>query len=176
MATDARRLRAIALLAAAHLGLVAMGALHVEIRREGLLGRAVGEYAALTGADASYGFFAPTFDSDLFDSFEITEAGGHAATDALETGVSHEADFRVRNIVGTFFLGDEAWRRALAASWVGKMMARHPGASSVVLRLASYDLPSMDEIRRGQKPRWSIRYRARFVPRAAPAKAGEDRL
>lgn len=174
MATEARRLRVIALLAAAHLVLVAMGALHVELRREGLLGRAVGEYAALTGADASYGFFAPAFDSDLFATFEITEPGGRATSDVLETGASHEADFRVRNIVGTFFQGGEAWRRALAASWAGKMMARHPGASSVVVRLASYDLPSMGEIRRGLKGHWSVRYRARFVPHPAPAPTGDD--
>jgi hypothetical protein len=165
MATDAGRLRAVALVAAAHLVLVALGALHVELSRGGPLGRALGEYAALTGADASYGFFAPGFDGELFATFEITEPGGRATTDVLETGASREADFRTRNIVGTFFLGDEAWRRALAASWAGKMMARHPDAESVMVNLASYDLPSMEEVRRGRPAGWATRYRARFVRR-----------
>jgi hypothetical protein len=164
MVTRTRLLRGVALLAAAHLVVVALGACHVDLHGRGLLGRALGEYAALTGAEASYGFFAPGFDGELFATFEITGPDGRATTDVLETGVSAEADFRTRNIVGTFFLGDEAWRRALCASWAGKMMARHPGARSVLVNLTSYDLPSMDEVRQGRPAGWATRYRARFVP------------
>jgi hypothetical protein len=169
MATGTRLLRGVALLAAAHLVVVALGACHVDLRRGGLLGRALGAYAALTGAEASYGFFAPGFDGELFATFEITGPDGRATTDVLETGASTEADFRMRNIVGMFYLGDDAWRRALCASWAGKMMARHPGAESVLVSLASYDLPSMDEVRRGHPAGWATRYRARFVPKAEGA-------
>jgi hypothetical protein len=164
-----RRRRAFAALVVAggHLGCVALGALRVDLNGGGPLSRAFAHYGTLSGADSAYGFFAPDVAALPWAFFEVTEATGAISSDVLERGANREADIRVRNIIGTFWnVGTEPLRRALAASWAGKVFARHPGARSVVVRLESYDLPSMKEVREGKTPRWVVHYEAKFIPRA----------
>ncbi|WP_437627812.1 hypothetical protein [Sorangium sp. So ce1151] len=167
--TAMSRGRAIILLAAAaaHLAVVCLGALQVHVGDEGWARRAVKYYGLLSGADSGYSFFAPGVGTTLSASFQVNGADGKIASDVLETGVSREADIRVRNIIGMFWLEeDEMVRRSLVASWAGKVLARHPDADSVVVQLDTFELPSMAEYREGKTTGWELNYRAKFVHHA----------
>jgi hypothetical protein len=162
------RLRHRALLgaAAAHLVLVASSALHPDLAAQGPLGRGAATYAAVSGADTAYGFFAPEVDAQLRASFEVRRADGRIEPDELGTGASAEGAFRIRNLAGAVREGGEGWRRALAASMAGHVLGKHPDAESVLVRFESYDLPCMAATRRGARPGWTLHYEARFAPRA----------
>ncbi|WP_437760663.1 hypothetical protein [Sorangium sp. So ce1389] len=175
--TTMGRRRAIILLAAAaaHLVVVCLGALHVNVGDEGWARRAVKYYGLLSGADSGYSFFAPGVGPTLSASFQVNGANGKIAADVLETGVSREADIRVRNIIGMFWLEeDEMVRRSLVASWAGKVLARHPGADSVVVQLDTFELPSMAAYREGQTTGWKLNYRAKFVHHAKLMRAQQS--
>ncbi|WP_437735271.1 hypothetical protein [Sorangium sp. So ce1335] len=162
------RRRAILLLAAAaaHIVVVCLGALHVGLGDEGWARRAVKYYSMISGADSGYSFFAPGVGTTLSASFLVNGANGESSTDVLETGVSREADIRVGNIIGMFWLEeDQTVRRSLVASWAGKVLARHPDADSVVVQLDTFDLPSMAEYREGKGTGWTPIYRAKLVHR-----------
>ncbi|KYG10943.1 hypothetical protein BE21_01115 [Sorangium cellulosum] len=164
--------------AAAHLGCVVLGALHVDPQRAGWLGGVIAYHGALSGADSGYNFFAPAVSALPWARFQVTDASGAAHAEVLESGANHEADLRVRSILSLFLQAqDEALRRSLVASWAGKMFARHPGAKSVVVRLEICDLPSMQEYREGRRPAWNLLYQAKLVqqsrgPAARPRSGG----
>ncbi|WP_437970969.1 hypothetical protein WMF04_17535 [Sorangium sp. So ce260] len=170
------RRRALLLLAvAAHFVIVGLGALHVHIGDEGWARRAVKYYGRLSGANSGYSFFAPGVGSTLAANFQVNGSNGKIAADVLETGVSREADIRVRNIIGMFWLEeDEMVRRSLVASWAGKVLARHPGADSVVVQLDTFELPSMAEYREGKTTGWKLNYRAKFVHHAKLMRAQQS--
>ncbi|WP_437586289.1 hypothetical protein [Sorangium sp. So ce1000] len=175
--TTMGRGRAIILLAAAaaHLVVVCLGALQVDTGDGGWARRAVQVYGLLSGADSGYSFFAPGVGTNLSASFQVNGANGDDATDVLETGVSREADIRVRNIIGMFWLEeDQRVRRSLVASWAGKVLARHPDADSVVVRLDTFELPSMAEYRDGKTAGWKMNYRAKFVHHAKRMRAQQS--
>ncbi|WP_437285768.1 hypothetical protein [Sorangium sp. So ce406] len=165
--TRRRGLALMTLAAAAHLGCVLLGALHVDPQGAGRLGRVIAYHSALSGADSGYNFFAPSVGALPWARFQVTDARGRVNADALESGANHEADLRVRSLVSLFLTEeDESLRRALAASLAGKVLARYPGAASVVVRLEICDLPSMEEYRDGKRPAWNLIYRAKLVPLA----------
>ncbi|WP_438033931.1 hypothetical protein [Sorangium sp. So ce204] len=163
--------------AAIHLGLViVLGVLQVRLPYEGWVERAVGYYGAFSGASSAYSFFAPTVGPLLWATFEVRDRAGALTTEVLETGASREADLRVKNIIGMFRdEQDPAVRRSLVASWAAKVFAKHPAADSVVVRLESYDLPSMAEYRAGKQPRWYVEYKAKFNLKARLAAGENDR-
>lgn len=149
--------------AVVQLGFAATGAMELDFENaNGLIAR----YAALSGTDSSYGFFAPEVGTQLRVTFELTCADGSKRTDILTTGASHEADLRIGDMVAIFWTADEDLQRGLAASWAGRMLARHPEATRVVVHLDSYDLPTMAEYKQGERPDWSPHYEAEFVRRA----------
>ncbi|WP_437896453.1 hypothetical protein [Sorangium sp. So ce124] len=150
--------------AAIHLGLVlVLGVLHVRLPYGGWVEPAVSYYGALSGASSAYSFFAPSVGPLPWATFEVRDRAGTLTTEVLETGANREADLRIKNIIGMYWdEQDPAARRALIASWVAKVFARHPEADSVVVRLESYDLPSMAEYRAGKQPRWYAEYQAKF--------------
>lgn len=153
--------------AAVHLVCVALGALQVDLQSAGWLGRGLAYYGALSGADSGYNFFAPAVNALPWARFQITDAGGAARADVLESGANHEADLRARSILSLFLIvDDEALRRSLVASWAGKMFARHPDAESVVVRIEICDLPSMRQYRDGERPSWDLLYQAKLVPKS----------
>jgi hypothetical protein len=161
--------------AAAHLILVAVGASAVRLGGLGSLGSALDAYGALSGASSRYGFFAPGVGSQLGVRFDVIDGEGVTTSASLETGASHEADIRVGNIVDQFgSLSDEdedeaaRLRRSLAASLAGKMFARYPEASAIVVRLETFTPVAMEAWRRGERPRWSPVYTAKFVHRTQP--------
>ena len=165
------------LVATAHLILVAIGASTVSLGGLGLLGSALDRYGALSGASSHYGFFTPGVSFQLGARFDIIDGAGVTTSASLANGASHEADIRVGNIIDQFGRmededEDEAeavrLRRSLAASLAGKMFARYPEANAVVVRLETFTPVAMDAWRRGERPKWSPLYTAKFVHHPQP--------
>ncbi|MGK3994355.1 hypothetical protein [Sorangium sp. So ce1024] len=173
-----RRARVALAAAAGHLGLViVLGAFQVDLHHRGPVAGAVAAYGTLSGADSGYAFFAPGVGSTASATFEIADAAGTVIRDSLDPGTSPEADLRAGNVVGRFWLvQDQALKRSIAASWAGKMFARHPGAASVVVRVEECALAPMQEYREEDGLRCRLHYQARFVPQEnARAAALADR-
>ncbi len=145
------------------LGFAAAGAMELDFNHAPPV---VAQYAALSGTDSAYSFFAPSVGTQLRASFELTDAEGKTSTDVLTTGTSHEADLRIGDMVAIFSMVGQDLQRSLAGSWAGRVLARHPEAEHVVVRLDAYDLPTMAEYREGKRPEWSPYYEAEFVRRA----------
>ncbi|WP_437737454.1 hypothetical protein [Sorangium sp. So ce1335] len=160
--------------AAGHLGLViVLGAFQVDLHHLGPVAGAVVAYGTLSGADSGYAFFAPGVGSLPAAAFEIADAAGKTTTDSLKPGTNAEADLRAGNIVTRFWLAQgQALKRSIAASWAGKMFARHPGAASVVVRVEECELASMQEYREEDGLRCRLHYQAKFVPQES-ARAAE---
>jgi hypothetical protein len=168
-----RRALVMLALAAAHLACVSLGALEVRFPGGSLPGRAIAWYAALSGADSSYGFFAPVVGTQLRMTFEVTDRAGKTAEEPLRLGDNREISLRIANVVAMFWIQDGDLRRTLSASLAGKVLAMHPEAESVAARLDVFEMPTMEGYREGNRPWWSLHYRARFVRRARLA-AGRE--
>lgn len=163
-------------IAFSHLILVAIGASQLNLwPHESGLGRSLDYYGALSGAGSGYGFFAPGVGSQLRGSFDIVDGQGGVTPNAIEAGASHEGALRIGNLLGWFWrdTADRKLQRSLAASWAGKMFARHPEAEQVVVRLETYHLPSMKGYRSGKRPHWVPYYEAKFVHK--PSTSREER-
>lgn len=150
-------------LAAAHLVCVSLGALKVSLPDRSLPGRAIARYAALTGADSNYGFFAPSVGRQLRLTFEVLDHAGGTTEEPLRLGDNREISLRTAQVVETFWTEDDDLRRALSASLAGKVLARHPEAKSVAVRLDLLEMPTMQAYREGEQPWWALYYRAQFV-------------
>lgn len=150
-----------------HLFLVLMGTMSIDVGRWSVIGFPLYLVSELTGANRGFGFFAPGVGSDIRAKFEVFLPSGNVVEERLQRGLSHEADLRVGNIVGKFWeeISDESRRRALTASWAGKMLARHPGAKAVKVCIETYELPAMQDFVKGEKPSWENYYEAKFVLR-----------
>ncbi|WP_437591264.1 hypothetical protein [Sorangium sp. So ce1000] len=150
-----------------HLGLVVLGALQIHPEGDGWLARALAYYGALSGAESGYDFFAHSITPLPRARFHVSDAAGATLTDALESGASRETEIRILNLVTPLLnVEDPAIQRSIAASWAGKVLARHPAAESVLVRVETYDLPSMREYREGKRSGWNLQYEAKFMLRA----------
>ncbi|UQA55111.1 hypothetical protein [Polyangium aurulentum] len=153
-------------LAAAHLVCVSLSALGVRPPGGSLPGRAIAWYAALSGADSNYGYFAPFVGTQLRLTFEVTDRVGRMTEEPFRPGDNREVALRIANLVAMFWSQDDGFRRALSASLAGKVLATRPEAESVAVRLDVFEMPTMEAYRQGDRPWWALYYRARFVPRA----------
>ena len=119
----------------------------------------------ISGSNENYGFFAPGVSTQLGVYFDVTDQSGKTRTFSLETGVSHEADLRVGNMVGQFGTESddpEKLQRAVAASLAGTMFGRHTEAKSVNVRLEELNPVSMADYRKGERAQWKPIYQAKF--------------
>ncbi len=82
----------------------------------------------------------------------------------METGQTREANLRIGNILGVLSrsVDDEPLRRAVAASWAGKVLARYPQATKIKVRMESLPIPPMEEYRAGVRGAWEPFYLAEF--------------
>jgi hypothetical protein len=157
-----------------HLGLVVMGALQIHPDGDGWLARALAVYGGLSGAESGYAFFADSITPLPRARFHVSDAGGAILIDALESGFSRETEIRILNLVTPFLnVEDPTIQRSIAASWAGKVLARHPAAEGVLVRLETYDLPSMPEYREGKRSGWNLQYEAQFMIRSKLRTSGD---
>jgi hypothetical protein len=168
-----RRPRVAIVASVVQLGFAAAGAMELDFDHASPV---IAQYAALSGTDSAYSFFAPSVGTHLRVMFELTDAEGKKSTDVLTTGASHEADLRIGDMVAIFWIVDRDLQRSLAGSWAGRILARHPGAERVVVHLDAYDLPTMAEYREGKRPDWSPYYEAEFVRRARQGAADQVKI
>lgn len=151
-------------LAALHLVMVCLGASQLKVWEWPVVGGALSYYGSLTGSGNGYGFFAPGIGDGLKAEFDI-ERDGSTFIAQLEQRKNREADLRVGNILGILSrnVEDERTRRAVAASWAGKMFAQYPDAKSVTVRLETKGIPEMKDYQAGTRYEWAPFYRAKFV-------------
>ncbi len=139
--------------AACHLLLVACGALRiVPFAEDHLWGRIVETYRACSGADNSYGFYAPAVSSEWRVVFDIHDTAKQRWTEASEKPGDTEFYLLLSTINELF--AQEGLRDLLAASWAGDVFAHHPEADIVLVEPQVYLVPKMAEYRLGRKARW----------------------
>ena len=152
------KIASLSVFALGHVILVVFGAAsstpEADDPRLGPIGRTVGYYATLSGADNGYGFFAPGVAPELRATFTMTDAQGQSWTDTLERKTSHEAELRVTGIVCMYVT--ERLRGGLLHSWAATMFGRHPEAAQVKVEVEIYDPPTMEEYRQGQRAQWEV--------------------
>src|SRR4051812_11034639 len=90
-------------LAAVHLAIVASSAAHLRpFSPRTSSGRAAITYATLSGADASFSFFAPAVAPQFQSHFFLTDDTGKAWEESGEQGATHEANLRFDGVTGMF--------------------------------------------------------------------------
>lgn len=159
------------ILALTHLVLVACGASHFYFWNFGSVGRVLDRYGILSGAGNSYPFFAPVVGTSIRAQFDLFDKNGKKiGEDDLMNGATREINLRISNIVEMIDedITQEETRHLLAASWVGKIFARHPEASKVTLRVETFDLPPMEEYKKGERYDWEQIYTASFAKKGVP--------
>jgi hypothetical protein len=149
---------------ALHLAFVGLGASHAWPEAVGWFGSLLHLYGSASGASGSYSFFAPGVGSQLRVQLAVVDAAGRTSEEALATGVSREAELRVGNIVGGLWSDwvERDMQRAVAASLAGTVFGRRPDADTVSVRFESFDLPTMEQYREGQRGEWQSHYQAKF--------------
>jgi hypothetical protein len=148
-------------LALGHLGLVGWNAWRLPSpSEENPLGRFLVLYGSYTGADNSFGFFAPSVASERRAAFTLEDEQGRRWDDSLTVGTNREANLHLLPLLLIF--SDEDLEPYFAASWAGSMLGRHPEACKVELRVEQCVLPTMADYRAGTRPEWVTVYEAGF--------------
>jgi hypothetical protein len=156
----------------AHLVCVTFGACDwLPEENSGPVASALRWYAAMSGADSGYGFFAPEVGTPHRARFLLVDHEGSCWSDTFDQASSSEAWLRLRGIVETAFMdgkaGDEpAWRQRLIRSWAATMFSRHPRALWADVIVEAYDIPTRADYRAGARPGWKSVYRARVQRQA----------
>src|SRR3981081_4453496 len=136
-------------LAAFHLVLVASSAAHIRLfSPRNQVGRAVTSYAAFSGADASFSFFAPAVAPQFQAHFALTDDTGRTWEESGEQGATHEANLRFDGVTGMFAYA--RFRDQVGASW------------AAVLAEAE-NIPTMPHCLEGAEAQWDVVYTGTFT-------------
>jgi hypothetical protein len=63
--------------------------------------------------------------------------------------------------------GSDHWQTMLPEAWASALLARHPEASQVTIRIDYRELPSMEAYRAGSEPTWQTIYHSVFTRQPA---------
>jgi hypothetical protein len=133
-----------------HLALVLCGAAHVTLLPpDSPPGLALATYRAYTGSDNAYGFFAPGVASEWRGHFDVCR-NGHCTEADLAHG-NAEAGVLLSTLQG--MLARDV-RDVFAASLAASQFARAPDATTIVVRVQLYFVPTMQQFRAGQIAQW----------------------
>ncbi len=149
-----------------HLVLVTLSALYVTIPSDFFAAKPINFYLKASGADSSYGFFAPSIGSKARGMFEIVQPDGKSVPliSLLEEG-GREAEIRIGGIYEEFLSDDfteRGFRKPLSASLAASIFTRYQNAQEVIFHLQEYEPTTMADFRRGQRSQWADFYVARF--------------
>jgi hypothetical protein len=167
------------MLSALHLAAVICGACYLPPERSRTPAAQMFRwYATMSGADTSYGFFAPNVGDLHRARFLLRDEKGQTWWDSFDVTKSPEARLRLTGIVDCAFLTGEAmespeWRNRLVRSWSATMLNRHPSAASLTAVVEVYDVPTMAKYRAGSRPNWQGVYQAELQRRAS---VGQERV
>ncbi|NUP06876.1 MAG: hypothetical protein HOW73_12560 [Polyangiaceae bacterium] len=150
---------------ACHLVLVVAGAAHLTSRLPGSVGRGLRFYDSLSGAGASYSYFAPAVGPQLRARFSLSTPQGERFEETLEAGKSREVGFRVGNLAGTVYVMAKRpdLRRAFLGALAASRFGAHPEADLVQVNIEEWVMPTMAEYRGGARPYWRSLHEATFV-------------
>ncbi len=123
----------------------------------------LGIYGYYTGSVSKLSFFAPGVGSQLRVRYSGLKANGQITEGPLLTGRG-ETDLRIEKITAAFWRNNpsDEFRRSLAASWAGKILAKNPAFAAVSISLDAYDLPTVASYQAGRRPKWIPYYYATF--------------
>jgi hypothetical protein len=144
-------------LALIHLILVACGALGISWEKKGSpWPKVLQAIRESSGSDANHGYFAPGVGPNYRMTFILKDAKGRTWTDILEKTDYHEANLRLAGIVDVMVSSDDFADEysAFAKSCAAKVLARHPSAVLVTVRVERDQTPSMAEWRAGKRVEW----------------------
>jgi hypothetical protein len=150
-----------------HLALVICGAARfVPFSQRHAFGRTIEVYREYTGANNGYGFYAPAVASEWSTTFEVCGGKPPRCFEAREEPANREVGLLLSTIDGMYMEDD--LRDLVAASWAGVEFGRYPHAAIVVVKPRVFLIPSMEQFRRGLKPRWRTAYAYAFTRRDVP--------
>ena len=139
-----------------HLALVVCGAFRVTpVSRKLAIGRMIEAYRDYSGANSSYGFFAPGVAAEWHVAFDACSDPRHCVP-MEEEQVGHEARLLLVTMDGMF--AEDQIRDVMAASYAARQFARLPHANVVLVKAAMYFVPTMRQYRRGARPQWRDLY------------------
>ena len=151
-------------IAVVHLCLVVCGAFRWNLLDAGTAaGSVLRLYTTFSGADGYYGFFAPGVGPQIRIRLRIADAAGHETVISLRNGETAEADLRMAGIGRLLPNLDPQQNRRLLQSLAASAFNRYPDAERVSCLVEIYgvarpdgpvEFPSMDEYRRGVRPKW----------------------
>ena len=152
--------------AAAHLLLAVLGAVGWYPAGAAFPGNVLAEYGEASGADSSYGFFAPAVSAQCRTTMTMRDATGRTWDDALLQDSSTVFGLRTATALDSFVKLPNKVQRGVAGSWAGVMFDRYPDAREVAVSVDIQMLPTMAEWRRDERPTWKLIYRGTFVRKA----------
>jgi len=157
--------------AAVHLAIVAAGAAGLRPDSRTSAGALLETYGEYSGADNSYGFFAPAVAAEWRAAFDLYDAASGRWTTRTRPPTNRELALLDSTINGHF--AREDLREALAASWAAAAMAERPDAAVVVVRAEAFLVPTMEEYRGGARGRWQTLAAFAFTTPDRVRNAGE---
>ncbi len=150
-----------------HLALVTLSASYINIA-DTVPGKSIIDfYRKASGADSSYGFFAPSIGAKTRALFDIIDPSGAKIENiSLAPNAVREVETRLGGIYDEFTSEDAEdanFRKPLAASLAAAIFSKHSHAAEVILHVQEFWPTTMEEYRQGERARWSDCYAARFA-------------
>ena len=150
-----------------HVILVMLSAFYVKIPDKFILGKIINFYAKASGADSSYGFFAPAIGGKSRIVFDIISADNKKIINLSPIKQSdREAEIRLGGISDEFIseeAQDENFRKPLSSSMALAMFSKYPEAREVILHVQEYWPKTMKAYELGERASWEDYYSARFL-------------
>ena len=155
---------AVCLFAGLHLFVVVCGALRVAWLESpaGVVGELAKTYAALSGADSSYGFFAPAVPPRRRVRLQLLTNDGKRRDVALVRDDAPPESRSSLKALLSFFVRTPAARHGLAESWASRMLDRQRNVVEVTVAVEEMETPSMARYREGARPFWRRLYAETF--------------
>lgn len=149
-----------------HLTLVTLSALYIKIA-DFIPGKNVIDiYRKASGADSSYGFFAPAIGSKTRAVFDFVDEDGKKFENiSLSSKKEREIQIRLGGLYDEFTKKDLSanFRKPLAASLAAAIFSKFTNAKEVTLHVEEFWPITMQEYQKGQRAHWSEYYQARFI-------------
>lgn len=149
-----------------HLTLVTLSASYIKIA-DWMPGKNIIDiYNKASGADSSYGFFAPAIGSKARAVFDLVDEDGKKFENiSLSSEKEREIQIRLGGLYDEFTKKDldANFRKPLAASLAAAIFSKFANAKEVTLHVQEFSPITMEEYQKGQRATWSEYYQARFI-------------
>jgi hypothetical protein len=159
-----------------HLALVSVGASYGQLADWLPCRNIINFYTQASGANSSYGFFAPSIGMKVQGLFDLIYEDGSKLTHVpLITDTEREMHIRLGGIFDELTNTDNEnthLRQSLAASLCAAMFTKYHEIVEVILHVQEFLPVSIAEYREGKRQLWVDYYKARFA--RAKQEEGKD--